>query len=89
MFVDEGYQRQMDLYDPEQPDFQVLNKKRPNHKKTSLFSGIICILALMGLLMLVPLVVDYSERQNLINEFSNLNQESQNKTYASMKVKVM
>ena len=88
MFVDQGYQRQMDLYDPEQPDFQVLNKKRPNHK-TSLFSGIICILALMGLLMLVPLVVDYSERQNLINEFSNLNQESQNKTYASMKVKVM
>ena len=88
MFVDQGYQRQMDLYDPEQPDFQVLNKKRPN-RKTSLFSGIICILALMGLLMLVPLVVDYSERQNLINEFSNLNQESQNKTYASMKVKVM
>ena len=88
MFVDQGYQRQMDLYDPEQPDFQVLNKKMPN-RKTSLFSGIICILALMGLLMLVPLVVDYSERQKLVNEFSNLDQESQNKTYASMKVKII
>ena len=37
--------------------------------------------------MTVPLVVDYLEHQKLTNVFNNLDQESHNKTYKSMKVK--
>ena len=37
--------------------------------------------------MTVPLVVDYLEHQKLTNVFNNLDQESHNKTYKSMKAK--
>ena len=42
---------------------------------------------IMCLFMTVPLVVDYLEHQKLTNVFNNLDQESHNKTYKSMKVK--
>ena len=41
----------------------------------------------MCLFMTVPLVVDYLEHRKLTNVFNNLDQESHNKTYKSMKVK--